>query len=37
MIENPLKYLAAFAKAGSNLLTVHWEACQDPSSGHPRD
>jgi ribulose-phosphate 3-epimerase len=33
MIENPLQYIAAFAKAGSNLLTVHWEAClpiQDP-------
>jgi ribulose-phosphate 3-epimerase len=30
MIENPLQYIAAFAKAGSNLLTVHWEACKDP-------
>ena len=27
MIENPLRYLAAFAKAGANLLTVHWETC----------
>ena len=27
MIENPLHYLAAFAKAGANLLTVHWETC----------
>jgi ribulose-phosphate 3-epimerase len=30
MIENPLEYIGPFAKAGSNLLTVHWEACQDP-------
>src|SRR5580698_6402044 len=30
MIENPLKYLAVFAKAGSSLLTAHWEACEDP-------
>ena len=27
MIENPLEYIGSFAKAGSNLLTVHWEAC----------
>lgn len=30
MIENPLKYISVFAKAGANLLTVHWEACQNP-------
>jgi ribulose-phosphate 3-epimerase len=30
MIENPLQFLGAFVKAGANLLTVHWEACQDP-------
>src|SRR5262245_30794407 len=30
MIENPLAYLEAFAKAGADLLTVHWEACEDP-------
>jgi ribulose-phosphate 3-epimerase len=33
MIENPLQYIGAFAKAGSNLMTVHWEACmpaEDP-------
>src|ERR1019366_4199521 len=30
MIENPLTYIEVFAKAGSNLLTVHWEACKDP-------
>ncbi len=32
MIENPQDYIGPFAKAGSNLLTVHWEACQDPVS-----
>ena len=32
MIENPLQYLSAFAQAGSNLLTVHWEACKDPAA-----
>ncbi len=30
MIENPLEYIGPFAKAGSNLLTAHWEACKDP-------
>ena len=30
MIENPLSYIEAFVKAGSSLLTVHWEACKDP-------
>jgi ribulose-phosphate 3-epimerase len=30
MIENPLTYISAFAKAGANLLTAHWEACRDP-------
>jgi len=29
MIENPLQFIGPFAKAGSDLLTVHWEACQD--------
>jgi len=29
MIENPLEYIGPFAKAGANLLTVHWEACRD--------
>ena len=29
MIENPLPYIGVFAQAGSDLLTVHWEACQD--------
>ena len=32
MIENPLQYVGAFAKAGANLLTAHWEACQDATS-----
>lgn len=27
MIVNPEKYLAAFAKAGANYITVHYEAC----------
>jgi ribulose-phosphate 3-epimerase len=30
MIENPEKYIPAFAKAGGWLLTVHWEACRRP-------
>lgn len=30
MIENPEQYLEVFAKAGSDLLTVHYEACKDP-------
>ena len=30
MIEKPWKYLEAFAQAGANLLTVHWEACPRP-------
>jgi ribulose-phosphate 3-epimerase len=30
MIENPLDYIGVFAQAGSDLLTVHWEACPDP-------
>lgn len=30
MIEKPWKYLDAFAKAGADLLTVHWEACPRP-------
>jgi len=30
MIEKPGKYLEAFAKAGADLLTVHYEACSKP-------
>ena len=29
MIENPEKYIEAFAKAGSDLITFHYEACED--------
>lgn len=30
MIENPERYLEDFARAGSDYLTVHIEACKDP-------
>ena len=30
MIENPEKYIEAFAKAGSDLITFHYEASQNP-------
>ena len=30
MIEEPERYLDAFAEAGVNAITVHREACQDP-------
>ena len=29
MIENPEKYIEAFAKAGSDIITFHYEACQN--------
>ncbi|MBN1586425.1 MAG: ribulose-phosphate 3-epimerase [Candidatus Omnitrophica bacterium] len=29
MIDNPEKYLEPFAKAGSDVLTVHWEVCKE--------
>lgn len=29
MIENPEKYIDAFAKAGSDLITIHVEACKN--------
>ena len=29
MIEEPEKYIEAFAKAGANILTVHIEACRN--------
>lgn len=32
MIENPLDYISQFAKAGANLITVHYEACKDPAA-----
>ena len=28
MIEEPEKYTEAFAKAGADILTVHYEACR---------
>ncbi len=28
MIENPLRYIEQFAKAGSQAITVHYEACK---------
>ena len=30
MIENPEKYVEPFAKAGSDILTFHYEACENP-------
>lgn len=30
MIENPEKYVEAFAKAGADILTFHYEAVEDP-------
>jgi ribulose-phosphate 3-epimerase len=32
MIENPEKYIESFAKAGSDLITVHAEACSNLKS-----
>lgn len=29
MIQDPIRYIDAFAKAGADLITVHAEACQD--------
>ncbi len=29
MIENPEKYVESFAKAGSDILTFHYEACEN--------
>ena len=29
MIENPEKYIEAFANAGADLITFHYEACSD--------
>ena len=29
MIENPEKYIKAFAQAGSDLITFHYEACEN--------
>ena len=35
MIENPEKYIEPFAKAGSDILTFHYEACK--GSEHVRE
>lgn len=32
MIENPIKYAEMFAKAGSDLITIHAEVCKDLKS-----
>jgi len=32
MIKDPDKYVEAFAKAGSDIITFHVEACKDPKS-----
>lgn len=32
MIENPVRYLEQFVDAGSQAITVHYEACSDPVS-----
>lgn len=29
MIEDPIRYIKEFADAGSDIITVHYEACQD--------
>ena len=29
MITEPIRYVEAFAKAGADILTVHYEACKD--------
>lgn len=29
MIEDPIRYVESFAKAGADILTVHYEACED--------
>ena len=29
MIVHPAKYVERFAKAGADIITVHWEACQE--------
>jgi len=29
MIEEPIRYIEDFAKAGADIITIHYEACQD--------
>ncbi len=31
MIEEPVRYIGDFVKAGADLITVHYEACSDVS------
>ena len=33
MIENPERYIEAFAKAGADVITVHWEIIRDGKCG----
>jgi len=30
MINEPIRYIESFAKAGADIITVHYEACADP-------
>lgn len=30
MINEPIKYIQSFSKAGADIITVHYEACEDP-------
>ena len=32
MIKNPDKYIHDFADAGADIITIHYEACKNPSS-----
>lgn len=32
MIEEPIRYIGEFAKAGADIITVHYEACEDVSA-----
>ena len=29
MVEEPIRYIDDFAKAGADIITVHYEACKD--------
>lgn len=32
MINQPIRYIDAFVQSGADILTVHYEACDDPAS-----
>lgn len=32
MIVDPIRYIDDFVKAGADLITIHYESCDDPSS-----